>query len=174
MSISSFIIIVACLLVIALLSVVLFYSLSTPDRDESKKIGLAGIIIRPIRRVVVDSETVNGGKSDLVLSGFSPTGAAINIPIDRRLLESSRWGLTFGRDGSLCDNAIPDDYGGLSRRHFRISWNGELGQYEIEDLRSAVGTVIDGKRLKAFEKTALRLPSKIDLGSRARFNLRTG
>jgi len=110
----------------------------------------------------------------LVLSGFDTGGARLRVAIDRTSAERSRWGLTFGRDGGCCDHVINDNAGALSRRHFRVSWNARDQGFEIEDLNSSSGTKVNGRVLRPFEKIAVPLPAKIDVGGRTQLDLTRG
>jgi hypothetical protein len=118
-----------------------------------------------------DGEKNLGQAAGLILSGFDTGGTRLRMPIERRIAERSKWGVTFGRDGGVCDYVISDGFGALSRRHFRVSWNGRDQCYQIEDLNSAAGTKVNGRQLKPFEKVTVPLPAKIDVGGRVQLDL---
>ena len=83
----------------------------------------------------------------IALSGFTQDGKPLRVRLTARRFARQGYGLAIGRHPTLVDAALPDDR--VSRRHFRIRWNGS--GFEIEDLNSANGTALNGQPLEPFQ-----------------------
>ena len=101
-----------------------------------------------------------GLKRGIALSGFTPGGQPLRVRLGARRFARQGYGLTIGRAPALVDAALPD--GRISRRHLRIRWSGS--KFEIEDLNSSNGTVVNGQPLKPFQRYALGAGDMVRIG----------
>lgn len=101
-----------------------------------------------------------GAKGGIALSGFDPDGKPLKVRFAGRRFAERRHGLTIGRSPALVDAVLTDDR--VSRRHFRISWTD--GRFEIEDLNSSNGTIVNGRSLKPFDRHALGAGDVVRVG----------
>jgi len=108
------------------------------------------------------SPAVNAPRRRYVLVARS--GASVTL--DAAAL-ASRNGFCLGRSEIFCDFLLAED--DVSRRHVRFSRNGD--RLSVEDLNSSHGTRVNGRRLTAFQPTALDSGDRIRLGERHEFSL---
>ena len=122
-------------------------------------IALALALRKPRERIVRIAETYGrqlaqiypvrlprGLKRGIVFSGFTPGGKPFRVRLSARQFARQARGVTIGRSSSLVDAVLPDSQ--VSRRHLRIRWNS--GGFEIEDLNSTSGTIVNGQQLEPF------------------------
>jgi LemA protein len=95
-----------------------------------------------------------------LLSGYDSKGGKINFAIDAQDARALNNGIIMGRDRSACDLWLDD--ASVSRRHAKIMLID--AQLYIEDLNSSNGTIINGVRLSAGQKTRLKASSQIVVG----------
>lgn len=81
------------------------------------------------------------------LDGADLDGNRVSLFLSEETLWQIHPGLTIGRHPMLCDLVLEE--GTVSRRHFRVSRQGE--ELLVEDLNSLNGTYLDGARLEPFE-----------------------
>lgn len=97
------------------------------------------------------------------LFGLNSAEPQIDIEIPHKI--AARYGgVVLGRNGEEADFLLNDQNLSVSRRHIRLSWNKERQSYEIEDLRSTNGTIVDGLRLKSGDPKLLKDDSILRLG----------
>jgi len=94
------------------------------------------------------------------LVGTGRGGVPVDLALDDATLRGPE-GLIFGRQSRYCDLAWPDD--SLSRRHARLRI-GTDGALTVEDLDSTNGTLVEGRKLSAFEAARIEIGSRIRLG----------
>ena len=87
----------------------------------------------------------------IAMSGFAPDGQPVKVLLAGRRFARQGHGLTIGRYPALVDTVLADDL--VSRRHLRVRWTGK--GFEVEDLNSSNGTIVNGQRLAPFERRAL-------------------
>lgn len=92
-----------------------------------------------------------GAKGGIALNGFDPGGNPLKVRFAGRRFAEQGYGLTIGRSPALVDAVLADHR--VSRRHLRISWR--EGRFEVEDLNSSNGTVVNGRPLEPFDRQAL-------------------
>jgi hypothetical protein len=103
-------------------------------------------------------------ESGLTITGFDSAGSKVYLKLSHAIIAERFWGVTVGRDGSLSDFEVRDQDNYVSRRHFRIRWNPDDKLYEIEDLASTSGTLLDAKPLDPFRASRVRAGSTIKIG----------
>ena len=101
-----------------------------------------------------------GFKRGIAFSGFTGDGNPMRIRFSGRHFARQELGLVIGRHPSLSDSVLPDSR--VSQRHARIRWNND--RFEIEDLNSSGGTVVNGQSLKPFSPMPLSAGDVVDLG----------
>ena len=101
-----------------------------------------------------------GLKRGIALSGFTPDGQPLRVRLGARRFGRQGYGLAIGRSSALADAVLSDDR--ISRRHLRISWSGS--EFEVEDLNSSNGTVVNGQLLKPFQRCALGAGDTVRIG----------
>ena len=105
-----------------------------------------------------------GAGGGLTITGFDSAGSKVFLAIEYKAIADKRWGVTIGRDGTLSDFEVRDRDNYVSRRHFRILWNSTDRSYEIEDLASTSGTILDGRQLEPFRMGPIRPGSTLRIG----------
>lgn len=123
---------------------------------------VVSVVVPPEISPPVPSPAVNAPKRRYVLVARS--GASVTL--DAAAL-TSRNGFCLGRSEIFCDFLLAED--DVSRRHVRFSRNGD--RLSVEDLNSSNGTSVNGRRLTAFQSTALDAGDRIRLGERHEFSL---
>ena len=96
----------------------------------------------------------------IAISGFSPDGKPLSVKLPGRKFSNQGYGLTIGRHPPLVDAVLRD--GRVSRRHLRIHRTGE--GFEVEDLNSSNGTVVNEQRLEPFQRLRLEAGDRILIG----------
>ena len=96
----------------------------------------------------------------IAISGFSPDGKPLSVKLPGRKFSNQGYGLTIGRHPPLVDAVLRD--GRVSRRHLRIHRTGE--GFEVEDLNSSNGTVVNEQRLEPFQRLRLDAGDRILIG----------
>jgi pSer/pThr/pTyr-binding forkhead associated (FHA) protein len=120
----------------------------------------------------ISTKSTPSGRSDIggpgiILSGFDNNRKKIWLYFPQSDLDrASDRGLAIGREYSLTDLAFNDQ--SISARHARIMF--QSGKFELEDLNSTNGTLLDGIRLVPFTPKELHTGASIELGS-ARFGV---
>lgn len=82
----------------------------------------------------------------LLLAGFSGDGRPLRLSIDADALNTARIGISVGREPALVD--MPLNGAQISRRHLRFS--ARAHRAFVNDLNSANGTRLNGKRIAPF------------------------
>ena len=101
-----------------------------------------------------------GLKRGIAFSGFTSDGKPLRIKFAGRQFVGEGLGLVVGRHPALVDAVLPDMR--VSRRHLRIRRNND--RFEIEDLNSSGGTVVNGESLKPFRPLPLSTGDVVDCG----------
>ena len=96
----------------------------------------------------------------IAISGFSSDGKPLSVKLPGRRFSNQDYGLTIGRHPPLVDAVLRD--GRVSRRHLRILRTGE--GFEVEDLNSSNGTVVNEQRLEPFQRLRLEAGDRILIG----------
>jgi len=97
----------------------------------------------------------------VLLVGFSGNGHPLRVSVDADALNSAPIGISIGREPALVD--IPLNDAQISRRHARFCARGEHAL--VEDLNSANGTRLNGKRIKPFCPAAVQPGDALRLGN---------
>ena len=100
----------------------------------------------------------SGFKRGIALSGFTGDGKPLRIRFAGRHFARQGPGLVIGRHPALVDAVLPDMR--VSRRHVRIRRNND--RFEIEDLNSSGGTVVNGASLEPFRPLLLSAGDVVD------------
>jgi S1-C subfamily serine protease len=99
-----------------------------------------------------------------VLSGLDTAGKPVRVVARAADLEfasaGKEHGLVLGRSSKMSDRVLED--GSVSRRHARLA--GDAAGLSIEDLGSAYGTQVNGRRLEPFRRAALAVGDRVILG----------
>lgn len=90
-------------------------------------------------------------RQGIAMSGFTPDGQPVKVLLAGRGFARQGYGLTIGRYPGLVDAVLAD--GHVSRRHLRVRWTGK--GFQVEDLNSSNGTIVNGDRLEPFRRRAL-------------------
>lgn len=96
----------------------------------------------------------------LSLAGFSGDGRPLRLSINADALNAARVGISIGREPALVDVALNDAQ--ISRRHLRFC--ARDNHAVVEDLNSANGTRLNGKRIKPYQPAAVRPGDTLRLG----------
>jgi len=96
----------------------------------------------------------------IAMSGFLANGQPLNVMLAGRRFSRQGHGLTVGRNPALVDAALSDSH--VSRRHLRVRWTGK--GFEVEDLNSSNGTILNGRQLVPFEPRPLGTGDVIRIG----------
>ena len=96
----------------------------------------------------------------IAMSGFTPHGQPVKVLLAGRGFARQGYGLTIGRYPGLVNAVLADDH--VSRRHLRVRWNGS--GFEVEDLNSSNGTIVNGRRLEPFRARALGPGDMVRIG----------
>lgn len=97
----------------------------------------------------------------LLLAGVAGDGRPLRIDIDVEALNDARVGVSIGRESALVD--VPLNEAQVSRRHARFCTRGERAM--VEDLNSANGTRLNGKRIKPFCPVKVQPGDTLRLGN---------
>ena len=95
------------------------------------------------------------------MSGFTPDGQPVRVLLAGRRFLRQGYGLTIGRYPELVDAVLEDDH--VSRRHLRVCWTRK--GFEVEDLNSSTGTMVNGRRLVPFQRRAVGPGDLVRIGS---------
>ena len=96
----------------------------------------------------------------IAMSGFQPDGQPLNVMLAGRRFSRQAHGLTVGRNPGIVDAVLSDSH--VSRRHLRVRWTGK--GFEVEDLNSSNGTILNGQRLEPFQPSPLGTGDLIRIG----------
>ena len=107
--------------------------------------------------------TTNQG-GGLTISGFDSVGSKVFLTLSHAEISARRWGVTLGRDETLSDYVVRDQDNYVSRRHLRIHWNPDDRCYEVEDLASTSGTLLDNRKIEPWRTTTIRPGSTVKIG----------
>lgn len=97
---------------------------------------------------------------DVLLTITLPDGIQHQYLLTAARLGQTWFGVTLGRHKGLVDHVI--DSPELSRRHVRVRWHKD--GFEIEDLNSTNGTLLNGVALLPYKPNRLRMEDEIMLG----------
>ena len=111
--------------------------------------------------MIVPAIGAPGRGRGIAISGFSPDGKPVSVKLSGRKFSNQGSGLTIGRYPALVDAVLQD--GRVSRRHLRIRKSGD--GFEIEDLNSSNGTVVNQQRLVPFQPVPLAAGDRILIGA---------
>jgi uncharacterized RDD family membrane protein YckC len=100
-------------------------------------------------------------RSRWILSGFDANGHVVRLSFNDDDLKLDRDGLIVGRDGSHCDLQMDDP--SVSRRHAKFF--NEMGAVWMEDLGSANGTLVNGRKVRSGVATELPTQGNITFGA---------
>ena len=101
-----------------------------------------------------------GPSQGIALSGFTSGGEPLRVRLGARKFADQGYGLTVGRYPALVDAVLSDDR--VSRRHLRIVSTGQ--GFEVEDLNSSNGTVLNGRLLEPFKRHPLSAGDVVRVG----------
>ena len=142
---------------IGVMSVVLVFTLVLALRKPRERV--VRVVEKYSRKLSRPSMPKRSG-GGMLLAGFSKTGHPLRVRLSADSLKSAKTGVSVGREPALVDIAAAD--GRISRRHARFSVSG--GVVYVEDLNSANGTLLNGVRLKPFERKAVKAGDTLVLG----------
>ena len=101
-----------------------------------------------------------GAGQGIALSGFTSGGKPLRVRLGARKFADQGYGLTVGRYPALVDAVLSDDH--VSRRHLRIVSTGQ--GFEVEDLNSSNGTMLNGRPLEPFKRQPLSAGDVVRIG----------
>ena len=102
---------------------------------------------------------IPGSKRGIAFSGFTSDGEPLRVRFADRHFARQKLGLVVGRHPALVDSMLPDSR--VSLRHVRIRRNGD--RFDIEDLNSLGGTVVNGQLLEPFSPQTISAGDEIHL-----------
>lgn len=97
----------------------------------------------------------------LLLAGFSGDGRPLRVRVEADALNAARIGISVGREPALVDVSLNDAQ--ISRRHLRFS--ARAHHAVVEDLNSANGTRLNGKRIAPYHPAPVRPGDTLRLGN---------
>jgi hypothetical protein len=103
---------------------------------------------------------LNGKSARWLLSGFDRDGRTLRFEIPEARLAAAPDGVVIGRQARMAEFVVPD--AGVSRRHARLALDGR--DLVIEDLGSANGTTVEGRRLTPHRRYRIERGVEIALG----------
>ena len=137
--------------------IALVFALRKPRERVREIVGQAG---ERLSQVYVAQRARRRLKRGIVISGFTLDGQPLKVHFPGRRFADQGYGLTIGRHPGLVDAVLADDH--ISRRHLRIRWNSK--GFEVEDLNSANGTIVNGERLEPFRRRTLGAGDVVRIG----------
>ena len=137
--------------------IALVFALRKPRERIREIVGQAG---DRLSQVYVAQRNRRRMKRGIVISGFALDGQPLKVHFPGRRFADQGYGLTIGRYPGLVDAVLADAH--ISRRHLRIRW-GSKG-FEVEDLNSSNGTIVNGERLEPFRHRTLGAGDVVRIG----------
>ena len=137
--------------------IALVFALRKPRERIREIVGQAG---DRLSQVYVAQRNRRRLKRGIVISGFTLDGQPLKVHFRGRRFAEQGYGLTIGRYPGLVDAVLADAH--ISRRHLRIRWSSK--GFEVEDLNSANGTIVNGERLEPFRHRALGAGDVVRIG----------
>ena len=137
--------------------IALVFALRKPRERIREIVGQAG---DRLSQVYVAQRNRRRMKRGIVISGFTLDGQPLKVHFPGRRFADQGYGLTIGRYPGLVDAVLADAH--ISRRHLRIRW-GSKG-FEVEDLNSSNGTIVNGERLEPFRHRTLGAGDVVQIG----------
>jgi hypothetical protein len=146
---------------LAVLLAWLFAFARWPGHDSKKKTAAAAWPkARPGGPEIGPPPTLNGHGARWLLSGFDRQGRTLRFEIPEARLAAGPEGVVIGRQAHMAELIVPD--AGVSRRHARLTLEGR--DLVIEDLGSANGTEVEGRRLAPHRPYRIERGVEIALG----------
>ena len=142
------------LVALALLAIGLFYF-----RKNSLQLESARYAVTPLQSEN-DLPKRQVGNNIIRLSGFDSKGSPTSFVIDAKSEKSGK-GIIIGREAEFTDFTISSSE--ISRAHAQIKFNGK--NWEIRDLGSSNGTIVNDLKLSAFNYVKIKLGDEICLAS---------
>ena len=139
------------------IAIALVFALRKPRERIREFVGEAG---NALSRVYVAQRNRRRVKRGIVISGFTLDGQPLKVHFAGRRFADQGYGLTIGRYPGLVDAVLADAH--ISRRHLRIR-GGSKG-FEVEDLNSSNGTIVNGERLEPFRLRTLGAGDVVRIG----------
>ena len=137
--------------------IALVFALRKPRERIREIVGQAG---DRLSQVYVAQRARRRLKRGIVISGFTLDGQPLKVHFRGRRFAEQGYGLTIGRSPGLVDAVLADAH--ISRRHLRIR-GGSKG-FEVEDLNSSNGTIVNGERLEPFRHRTLGAGDVVRIG----------
>ena len=137
--------------------IALVFALRKPRERIREFVGQAG---NALSQVYVAQRNRRQVKRGIVISGFALDGQPLKVHFPGRRFADQGYGLTIGRYPGLVDAVLADAH--ISRRHLRIR-GGSKG-FEVEDLNSSNGTIVNGERLEPFRHRTLGAGDVLRIG----------
>ena len=137
--------------------IALVFALRKPRERIREFVGQAG---NALSQVYVAQRNRRRVKRGIVISGFTLDGQPLKVHFAGRRFADQGYGLTIGRYPGLVDAVLADAH--ISRRHLRIR-GGSKG-FEVEDLNSSNGTIVNGERLEPFRHRTLGAGDVLRIG----------
>ena len=144
-------------IMIAGIAIALVFALRKPRERIREFVGQAG---NALSQVYVAQRNRRRVKRGIVISGFTLDGQPLKVHFAGRRFADQGYGLTIGRYPGLVDAVLADAH--ISRRHLRIR-GGSKG-FEVEDLNSSNGTIVNGERLEPFRRRTLGAGDVLRIG----------
>ena len=139
------------------IAIALVFALRKPRERVREFVGQAG---NALSQVYVAQRNRRRVKRGIVISGFTLDGQPLKVHFAGRRFADQGYGLTIGRYPGLVDAVLADAH--ISRRHLRIR-GGSKG-FEVEDLNSSNGTIVNGERLEPFRLRTLGAGDVLRIG----------
>lgn len=137
--------------------IALVFALRKPRERIREFVGQAG---NALSQVYVAQRARRRLKRGIVISGFTLDGQPLKVHFSGRRFADQGYGLTIGRSPGLVDAVLADAH--ISRRHLRIRWRGK--GFEVEDLNSSNGTIVNGEQLEPFRHRTLGAGDVVQIG----------
>ena len=151
---------IAIAITIALALFALLFALRKPRGIMRQGVDAISGAVRAKKTPARSATVASPSGGALFLVGFDARGTRVKITLPQNHTSESHGGFVIGRQRNLVDAQLTSP--SVSRRHARLFY--ENGIFQLEDLNSANGTKLNGKKLKPFVRTTLSPGAIITLG----------
>ena len=112
------------------------------------------------RRSTPSRTRADASGNGLVLAGFLPDGTPLRVALPAERVAEHAHGMELGRHPKLVESVVASSK--VSRRHLRFLCKG--GRFTVQDLSSANGSRLNGKKLKPYRPKPVRAGDCIEFG----------
>lgn len=112
------------------------------------------------KRSALSGTGADASGNGLVLAGFLPDGTPLRVALPAERVAKRSHGMELGRHPKLVETVVASSK--VSRRHLRFLCKG--GRFTVQDLSSANGSRLNGKKLKPYRPKPVRAGDCIEFG----------